>query len=90
VRQVGICHVYNRKKKASRWILLNPSQYVRERVVAVLQSRAASTNECSGTMAALLHATLLSATNVNWTAYIDDLQSDVKVYVSCMHGVDDQ
>lgn len=79
IRQTGVHQAYNREQKSSRWILLNPSVYLRQRIDAILG--AGPNNKRQQPAAIALHITLLLATCVNWLLYIDDLQSELKVLV---------
>lgn len=75
LRHVGIYHQYNLGRDRSRWILLNPSEYVRGRIEKVV--RDSPTVYDAKHMGMIVHLTLLLATCRNWLEYLDYLQNAV-------------
>lgn len=80
LRQVGIYHQCSLHDGRSRWILLNPSEYLRSCLEQLLKDNNLAIKNAKQ-MGLMVHLTLLSATSRNWLEYMDYLQSEIKELV---------
>ena len=78
LRQTGVYQQY-RSDGRSRWVLLNYSQYMEDRVEAALQESCHS--KCHE-IPLQLHLFIILAATRNWEGYIGDLQQRVTALVS--------
>jgi hypothetical protein len=80
LRQVGVYHQRNSNNSRSRWLLLNPSQYLRARLEETVRHHPYT--------AVSLHLSLLSATSRNWLEYMEDLHAEIRqlVRIAFLHS----
>ena len=81
LRQTGVYQRYDTIKQSSVWILLHPSDYMRRRLSETM--RHGSDFHCDISTGPLhLHGLFLSASERNWSDYIEHTQREIESLVS--------
>ena len=81
LRQTGVYQRYDTIKKSSVWILLQPSDYMRRRLSETLKQDC-NFHDDNSIGPLHLHGLFLSASERNWSDYIEHTQREIESLVS--------